>query len=184
MSLSKKAQKENTNVQKCNEMLGCNRMCVPRIFMKKYAILFLIFSLLISCKLYSETTGPSQETAPKDHVSKNYFDIKVDDKEGDRFFSEFINMLTTLGILVAIILIATWFLKKMVHGRMQQLNTTSEIKIIEKRLLTPKTSLYLVDIKGKGFILAESMNGVTSLGSYNIEEMENLPKKPTFKEII
>ena len=73
--------------------------------------------------------------------------------------AEFMNMLTTLGIIVVVILIATWFLKKMVSSRIQQLNTTSVIKVIERRTLTPKTSLYLLDIKGTGFILAESIMG-------------------------
>jgi flagellar biogenesis protein FliO len=166
--------------------------------MKKYFLHF--FLLLATCisinNAYSET-GPSSIEAPAplpQHLQetpnahetkspKNYFDIKVDEKEGDRFFSEFINMLTTLGIIVLVILIATWFLKKLVNSRIEQLNTTSHIKIVERRNLNPKTSLYLIDINGSGFILAESTNGVTSLGSFDINEMEK-GSASSFKDVM
>lgn len=162
--------------------------------MKKFFLnLFLFVVTYLSCNYgYSEPSfQDSLNTAPPSTVSKqelpvntkqqpslppkNYLDIKVEEKDGDRFLSEFINMLTTLGVIVAIILIATWFLKRMVNTKIEQLNTTSLIKIVERRTLTPKTSLYLVDIKGAGFILAESINGVTSLGSFDVNEIE----KPT-----
>lgn len=143
---------------------------------------FLIFVSTICHRGYGDTvhsgSHPAQTVNSTDasnqttQAPKNYLDIKVDDKEGDRFFSEFINMLMTLGLIVAIILIATWFLKKMVSSRMEQMNTTSIIKVVEKRMLTPRTSIYLIDVKGDGFILAESNNGVTSLGTFNFNKAE------------
>lgn len=149
----------------------------------KFLSLFLSLMIGLIVNLNADPL-PSEEAKTSAHPPKNYFEIKVDDKEGDRFLSEFINMMTTLGIIVAIILIATWFLKKMMNTRMEQLNTTSEIKIIEKRLLTPKTSLYLIDIHGTGFILAESLNGVTSLGSFNVNEMENSNGQEPFNKLM
>lgn len=162
-------------------------------FMKKYLMYgFLFFTTCICSYGYSE--APLQEATPhavpdtssnqaqQSKPPKNYFDIKADEKEGDRFIGEFMNMLTTLGLIVAIILIATWFLKKMVNSRIQQMNTVSLIKIVERRTLSPKTSLYLVDIHGRGFILSESINGVTSLGNFDVNEMENA-QKPSFKDI-
>lgn len=167
--------------------------------MKKYFLKTVIL-LLGLCASYGYAENPSPESSMQSlntessavqnstlnqpsHPPKNYFDIRVDDKENDRFLGEFINMLTTLGIIIVIILIATWFLKKMVNTRIQQLNTTSYIKIVEKRTLTPRTSLYLLDIHGKGFILAESNNGVTSLGSFDVNEMETTPSS-SFKDIM
>ncbi len=155
--------------------------------MKKYFFLLFLFFSLFSLNLQSQDVQEPKTTVitPSSPPSTSkYFDVKVDEKEGDRFFSEFINMLTTLGLIVALILIATWFLKKMVSSRIQQLNTTSEIKIVERRNLTPKTSLYLLDIKGKGFILAESANGVTSLGSFDLNDVEKAQPQQTFKEVM
>jgi flagellar biogenesis protein FliO len=148
---------------------------------------------------YGETTLPENtiKIAPSTEKSenldpylqshtppKNYFDLKPDDKEGDRFLSEFMNMLTTLGIIVVIILMATWFLKRMVSGKIQQLNTTSLVKVIERRILSPKTSLYLLDIEGKGVILAESSNGVVSLGNFDVAQTDPSQQPMAFKEIM
>lgn len=164
-----------------------NGVMIP---MKKYFFRIVIVWVLGLSAHYGYSENPSAESAQQINAKsttqqspmmgleqpsnppKNYFDIKVEDKENDRFLSEFINMMTTLGIIVVIILIATWFLKKMVNSRIQQLNTSSYIKIVERRTLTPKTSLYLLDIHGKGFIVAESTNGVTSLGSFDVNEIE------------
>lgn len=151
--------------------------------------IFLLLICCLSCNYgYGETVTNKQETQgttanPIAKPPKNYLDIKVDEKERDHFLNEFINMLTTLGVIVAVILIATWFLKKMVHTKIQQLNTTSVIKIVERRTLTPKTSLYLLDIKGVGFIVAESINGVTSLGSFDVNEVES-QQPASFKNVM
>lgn len=173
--------------------------------MKKYFLnIFLLIACFLSQNGYCETSpqefdNPSLNTVesiqnkieiPENQVNsplkspKNYLDIKVNEQESDRFLSEFMNMLTTLGIIVVIILIATWFLKKMVNSRIQQLNTTSAIKVVERRTLTPKTSLYLLDINGVGFILAESTNGVTSLGSFNVNEIESSQQKSSFNDVM
>ena len=143
------------------------------------------FFILIFC--YLPFTGvwaqESHSSDPSQMSHAHYFDMKAGEKENDRFLGEFMNMLTTLGIIVVIILIATWFLKRMVNSRIQQLNTTSVIKIVERRTLTPKTSLYLLDINGMGYILSESTNGVTSLGSFNVIEMES-QKPQSFDDLM
>ncbi|KIC73963.1 hypothetical protein DB42_BN00260 [Neochlamydia sp. EPS4] len=116
-------------------------------------------------------------------TSKVEFSPKIDDNEGARFFHELINMLTTLGLIVAVVLIASWMIKRLLRGKIHQLNATSLIKVIEYRSLTPKTAVYLLEIKGKGIIIAESVNGVTHLGAFeNNESEESLPL--SFKERI
>lgn len=97
-----------------------------------------------------------------------HFGVKVDEGDTDHFMHEFINMLTTLGIIVAFVLIATWFLKKMFNTRIEQLNTNSVVKVIERRVLNPKTTIFLLEIKGRGLIVAESANGLTHLGDFDV----------------
>lgn len=94
-------------------------------------------------------------------------------EEGDnRFFQEFLNMLTTLGLIVGTILLLSWFLKKMVHSRIQQVNTTSIIKIVERRSLSPKSALYLVEIFDKQILVGETPNGLTTLAQVSLEPDE------------
>lgn len=121
----------------------------------------------------------------KPHETKNYFDVKLDDKDTDRFFHEFINMLTTLGLIVAIVLLATWYFKKMLSTKVDQLNTTSQIKVIERRVLSPKVTVYLLDVKGEGIILAESATDVTRLGNFEVKSSEHEPRsKASFNEVM
>lgn len=150
--------------------------------MKYFFILLSIFVCFHSYSNADEISQYSNNQQANTKSTKNHFDIKIDEKEGDHFLNEFMSMLTTLGIIVALVLIATWFLKKMVHSRIEQMNTTSIVKIIERRSLNPKTTIFLLDIKGQGVILADSANGVTRLGDFDINEKET--EKPSFKEIM
>lgn len=96
----------------------------------------------------------------------------------NRFLSEFISMVATLGLIISLILIFAWFLKRMVNTRQEQANETSIIKMIERRSLSPKTAIYLLEIEGKSLIIAESPSGVTRLSEYDTpEEKEAEPHK-------
>lgn len=92
--------------------------------------------------------------------------------EQDHFFQEFINMLTTLGLIVATIFFISWFLKRMVNTRIQQVNTSSLIKIIDRRNLSPKSSVYVLEIYNKQFVVGETVNGIATLGEFPIDQQE------------
>jgi len=87
----------------------------------------------------------------------------------DRFFSQFLNMLFTLGLIVFALLALNWVLKRMTNSRMQQENTLSDIKILERRSLTPRTAIYVVEIKNKTIAIAESHNGLVKLSEFDSE---------------
>lgn len=77
-----------------------------------------------------------------------------------KFWDEFSQMLYYLGMICLGMLVVAWFLKKALHTRMQQMNLTSSIKILEKRSLSPKSSLYLIDVLGKGVLIGETPGGI------------------------
>nr|QIQ10893.1 hypothetical protein OJOKFFHK_00036 [uncultured bacterium] len=106
--------------------------------------------------------------------------------DNSRFWSEVVNMMATLGLIISLILIAAWFLKRMLNTRQEQVNTTSIIKVVERRGLSPKTAVYLLEIEGKSIVIAESQNGVTVLSSYDSPaEEETTPKIPSaFNKIL
>jgi flagellar biogenesis protein FliO len=107
------------------------------------------------------------------------FEIPV--KQDDRFFYQFLNMLFSLGTILVLIFIISWLLKRFLNTRLQQLNTSSLIKIIERRSLTPKTTLYVLEINGKDIAIAESTNGITLL-SHSFEQP--LASNPDFEKIL
>jgi flagellar biogenesis protein FliO len=84
------------------------------------------------------------------------------DEENSRFFSELINTLATLGLVIALLLIIAWFLKRMVNTRIEKMNVDSRIKIVERRMLSQKSALYLIEVEGTTFLITESQNGSSS----------------------
>lgn len=100
--------------------------------------------------------------------------IEKPNKQNDKFFAEFLNMLATLGFIIGLILIAAWFLKRLMTSRLEQKNLESSIKIVEQRTLSPKTMLYLLEIRDKIIVVSESHQGVTKLAEFT-EHSEQLP---------
>lgn len=68
----------------------------------------------------------------------------------------FIKMFLTLIGLVVAIFFTIWALKRLSRGRLHQMNSTRSIKILERRPLSAKTILYLVEVSGKQAMIAES----------------------------
>ncbi|MBA3815660.1 MAG: flagellar biosynthetic protein FliO [Parachlamydiaceae bacterium] len=113
--------------------------------------------------------------------------VENPDKHNDRFYTEFLNMLATLGLVIGIILIAAWFLRRLLNTRLEQINTTSSIKIIDKRALSPKSAVYLLEIYDKIIAIAETQTGITQLGEFKIPaepEMTKEKMSPSFNQIL
>ena len=87
----------------------------------------------------------------------------VAEREPAEFQTKFLKMLGLLGLLIGGMYLASWSIKRMTKTRISQQNTDSAIKVVETRVLSHRTTLYLLDIEGKGFVIAESPGGVTRL---------------------
>lgn len=95
------------------------------------------------------------------------------DPSVDSFGSKVAHMLVILSLLIGFMILAAWMLKRMMNSRLTQINQTSVIKVIETRALSPRSSLYLLDINGQQILIAESHGGVnylTAIDSENFEE--------------
>ncbi len=68
----------------------------------------------------------------------------------------FLKMFLVLIALIVGIFFTVWILKKLSQGRWTQGNQNRSIKIIEKRPLSPKTMLYIIDVDGQQSVIAES----------------------------
>lgn len=109
--------------------------------------------------------------------------------ESDKFLVEFVKMAATLGLVIAMILFIAWFLKRMVAAKIERGNADSSITIVDRRALSQKTMLYLIEVAGKGIVVAESPHGVTFLGNYpafglDAEETNKSELPPSFKQIL
>jgi flagellar biogenesis protein FliO len=109
-------------------------------------------------------------------------ELKLAEEKGDsRFFQEFLNMLFYLGIIVLFIFIFMWVLKRLMNVRVEQINQTSAIKILERRSLTPKTTVYVLEVLGKAIAIADSVDGVTFLSEADVTQAV-LPAKEKERE--
>lgn len=98
-------------------------------------------------------------------------------EDSGRFMGEFIKVMAAVGVMVVALLFLSWSSRKMINMKIQQANETSSLKILEKRVISPKTTLYQVEFDGRSVLMAESTNGVTLLQATPKRELFNL-KEP------
>ena len=109
----------------------------------------------------SQTLIPSEEIPPlpsSDQMTKEY--------EGS-----FIRVLASIIGVILLIIATFWILKKLGRGHFGKLGSTKSIQILERRPLSPKTVLFLVQIENKRILLSESQLEVRGLAT--VEELES-----------
>ena len=80
-------------------------------------------------------------------------------------------MLISMGALAALLFATYWFLKKLIQNRLQKGVGEPAIAILEKRMVSAKTMLYLIEVEGKKILFAESHLEIKALGSFPGEEV-------------
>lgn len=75
----------------------------------------------------------------------------------------FLKMFLVLIALIVGIFFTVWLLKKITQGKWAGGSSNRAIKIIEKRPLSPKTMLYIIDVDGQQSVIAESQLEVKHL---------------------
>lgn len=144
--------------------------------MKFYLLPLLFFLCFLSPSAvgFSEETSHETQAPTQEHQDEHesefghLFDRHHEltdrmDHETDTFHSKFLNMLFILGLLIAFMFIASWSLKRLMKTKVTSMNTSGEIKILETRYLSPRATLYLIELHQKTFLIAESPGAVTYL---------------------
>lgn len=75
--------------------------------------------------------------------------------------------LFTFIALIALIFASYWFVKRLSQNRVYGSHSDHLIQIIEKKALSPKTVLYVIEVEGKQVLLAESQVQVKKLESFD-----------------
>jgi flagellar protein FliO/FliZ len=74
----------------------------------------------------------------------------------------FIRMVFSLAGLLVLVVGTFWFLRRMNKGKFRS-GSSQTLHILEKKPLSPKTMLYLIEIEGRQVLLAESQLEVRAL---------------------
>jgi flagellar protein FliO/FliZ len=89
---------------------------------------------------------------------------------GPNFELGVLRMITTLVSVIAIILLLSWGVRKLLSAKVTHLNQTNAIRILSQRALSPKTQVYLLEVEGRGIVVAESASGVYGLAELDLKE--------------
>ncbi|EPP35038.1 flagellar biosynthetic protein FliO [Chlamydia ibidis] len=79
---------------------------------------------------------------------------------------EIIKMICSLVFLLAFFALGAWGFRKFLKSKGQTFGNGSTIKILERRSLTPKTTIYLIRVINKILIIAETAEQVTLLSEF------------------
>lgn len=150
--------------------------------MKSYLFIPFLFFLLLSpfINLYAQETmqsdptpqmehslPPGQHSASAEMSSSGHTESPYSPSthESGDFTPKFLHMLFILTLLVAFMIVASLTLKRMTRARVSQMNDQSLIKIIEARTLSPKSTLYLLNIEGEEILIGESSAGLSHIAT-------------------
>lgn len=79
-------------------------------------------------------------------------------------------MLLSLIALIVLLGVSYWFLKRLIQQRLQKGVGEAAIQIVEKRMISPKTILYLIEVEGKKILIAESQLEIKRLEGFDASE--------------
>ena len=130
----------------------------------------LLLVSLFFTPLFSETPPPAPAHVEAPAAPDSSFLSKAQDSSYEHAF---IKMILTLGGLLLLVFLTLWALRKLSHGKMGGFGSQKKIKVLEKRPLSPKTVLYLLELDGKEIFIAESQLEIKSLLSTHTIEMQD-----------
>ena len=81
-------------------------------------------------------------------------------------------MFITFAGLIVLLYASYWFLRRIIQNRMQKGVGEKSIEILEKRMISPKTMLYIVQVENKKILLAESHLEIKALESFETKPSE------------
>ena len=68
----------------------------------------------------------------------------------------FFKMICALALLVALMVLSAYVLRRLIQRRLQRSSSKPAIHVLEKKMLSPKTMLYLVEVEHRKVLIAES----------------------------
>jgi flagellar biogenesis protein FliO len=150
----------------------------------KNKILALCVCLLCSPLVHAENKEPlpqeqiqtAPEPAPTQAVPETPAPTPSAEEMTHSYENAFLRMIITLLALLVLVFATFWILRRLSGGKFK-LGSSRSINVLEKRVLSPKSILYIVEVGGKKILISESQAEVRALarideGSSEITELE------------
>ena len=106
-----------------------------------------------------------EKTLPPNEVQKAV-EHKTDVPETtESYETAFIKTIVVLIGLLILVILTVWMFKRISNGRLRTFNYLKSVKILEKRPLSPKSMLYLIEVSGKQVLIVESQLEVRTIAT-------------------
>lgn len=138
--------------------------------------IFLLFMLFVSppCFAVDEVKNEKMPQSFTDWENQN---AERAAKEENIYGELWSKTLLLLIVILAFLFVATWFMKRFDTFKTKPQDKGSKILLIERKVLSPKSVLYLIEIEGSRIALSESAtNGVQVLRA--LSEVQSGQKSP------
>lgn len=130
--------------------------------------LFIVFSVSSASLFAQMENTPSQDP----HVNDLPYSVS---KELMPFpdSASFTRMWITIAAALILLFVTLWLLRRFKTGHFKKFGgSSSTLAIVERKTLSPKTMLYIVEINNKRLLISESQVEVRTLTSEDISSLE------------
>lgn len=118
-----------------------------------------------------ENSQPAGEEVPKT-VEETVPPLPSSTEMTYSYENAFVKMLVTLGGLVFLVVATFWILRRLGKGKFKMGAAGRSVNIIDRRPLSPKTMLYIVEVEGKQILVSESQLEVRTLSIQELKKHE------------
>lgn len=124
-----------------------------------------------SCLLAQNNNGQQGSAQTEQLPSDEIPPLPSSEEMTKEYEGSFIRVLASIVGVILLVVATFWILKRLGRGHFGKSGSSKTIQILERRPLSPKTVLFLVQIDNKRVLLSESQLEVRGLAS--IEELES-----------
>ncbi len=93
-------------------------------------------------------------------------DLPIPDLPPGDYGIAFVKMFLTLIALILLMVGSFWFLRRLVRSRFNRSSGEQMIHVLEKKMISPKSMLFLVEVDGQKILLAESQHEIRRLQNW------------------
>ncbi len=123
----------------------------------------MILSFLVNALFASDVSTPASLLAEMDPS-----EAMPATSSGD-LGATFAKMLLTFAALILLLFGTYWFVRRLIRFRLEKGVGAQSIQILEKKMISAKTMLYLIEVENKKVLLAESHLEIKRLESFSSE---------------
>jgi flagellar biogenesis protein FliO len=137
--------------------------------------MYKIFCLLVLCFLPWQGEAEPDSIPLPPELQERY--LRAEQEGDSKFYSSFVQMLIYLALLIAVLYAGMYLVKRMLYRQIGHVNASDLIHIVERKILTPRSTLYIVEVKGRSYLLSDSVYGARLIKELPFKSFEEVLDK-------